>query len=91
MSRRHLYRTVSRGGAILGAILMKTYRVFLTGAADGVLYAMKEYTASDRSEALTLADEICAASWGDQRLVKVVLEDQEARHSAATLVHKQGA
>ena len=53
--------------------MMRTYRVYLIGESDGVVYGIKEYEAASEASAAALADSLLPDAggwWGDQRLVK---------------------
>ena len=51
---------------------MQTYRLYLIGEADGVVYGIKEYEAETDASAAALAESLVPqeAIWGNQRLVK---------------------
>jgi hypothetical protein len=56
---------------------MQTYRVYLIGEADGVVYGIKEYEAANEASAAQMAESLVpdndpGAWWGDQRLIKEI-------------------
>ena len=55
---------------------MQTYRVYLIGETDGVVYGIKEYEAGSEASAAEVAESLVpndpALWWGDQRLVRKI-------------------
>ena len=50
---------------------MQTYRLYLIGEADGVVYAIKEYEAENEAVAAALAEALVPdESWAGQKLVR---------------------
>ncbi len=51
---------------------MRTYRLYLIGEADGVVYGIKEYEADSDAAAAAVAEMLIPgeSSWDGQRLVK---------------------
>ncbi len=52
---------------------MKTYRLSIMGAADGILYGIKEYQADSDARAAELAEQLCGRHpddlwWQGQKL-----------------------
>lgn len=51
---------------------MRTYRVYLIGETDGVVYGIKEYEADSEASAAEMAESLVPPEtlWGDQRLIR---------------------
>jgi hypothetical protein len=51
---------------------MRTYRVYLIGEADGIVYGIKEYEAESEASAAEMAESLLPPedAWGGQRLIR---------------------
>lgn len=63
---------------------MQTYRLYLIGEADGVVYSIKEYEAESPACAAALAESLIPQEpiWGDQRLVHELSVSDSAADAA---------
>jgi hypothetical protein len=61
---------------------MQTYRLYLIGESDGVVYGIKEYEAETEASAAALAESLLPHEtvWGGQRLLKELSVDSARPH-----------
>jgi hypothetical protein len=63
---------------------LRTYRLWLVGEADGIVYSIKEYEASSAAEAARRAEALCGHPddlWWEGQPLRIELRPPELAHA----------